>query len=152
MGRRHGRRSLPPSRRRPPLNSYSIRVAFSPDGNRLVVGCSDTTAVVWDVSSAHRRSAPAGPLTAKDRDALWDDLASDDATKAYAAIDRLAARPGDGTALLRERLRPAVGFPQDKFKRLLAALDADDFEDPRSRRATTGRVGRTTGGRLARRP
>jgi WD40 repeat protein len=104
-------------------------VAFSPDGSRLVVGCSDTTAVVWDVSSAHHRAASAKPLTAKDRDALWDELAGDDATKAYAAIDRLAASPGDGTALLRERLRPAVGFPRNKFKRLLAALDADNFED-----------------------
>jgi WD40 repeat protein len=103
-------------------------VAFSPDGDRLVVGCSDTTAVVWDLSSARRRAASAGPLTAKDRDALWDDLAGDDATKAYAAIDRLAAHPDDATALLQERLRPAVGFPQDKFKRLLAALDADDFD------------------------
>jgi WD40 repeat protein len=103
-------------------------VAFSPDGGRLVVGCSDTTAVVWDLSSAHRRAAPAGPLTAKERDVLWDDLAGDDAAKAYAAIDRLAAHPDDATALLRERLRPALGFPQDKFKRLLAALDADDFD------------------------
>jgi WD40 repeat protein len=116
---------MPVARR---LLGYGPVVAFSPDGSRLVGGCSDTTAIVWNLSSARRRAAPAGPLTAKSRDALWDDLAGDDATKAYAAIDRLAARPGDGTALLRERLRPAVGFPQDKFKRLLAALDADDFE------------------------
>ena len=110
------------------LNSYNTPAAFSPDGNRLVVGCTDTTAVVWDLSSARRRAGSARPLTAKGRDALWDDLAGDDAAKAYAAIDRLAAQPGDGIALLRERLRPAVGVPQDKFKRLLAALDADDFE------------------------
>jgi WD40 repeat protein len=103
-------------------------VAFSPDGDRLVVGCCDATAVVWDLSSARRRAAPAAPLTAKDRDALWNDLAGDDAAKAYAAIDRLAAHPDDATAVLRERLRPAVGFPPDKFKRLLATLDADEFD------------------------
>ncbi len=110
------------------LSSYCIAVAFSPDGRRLVVGCSDTTALVWDLSSARRRVAPAVPMTVKERDALWDDLADDDAARAYAAVDRLAAHPDDAAALLRERIRPAAGVPADRFKRLLAALDDDDFD------------------------
>ena len=134
------------------LNSYNTPAAFSPDGNRLVVGCTDTTAVVWDLSSARRRAGSARPLTAKGRDALWDDLAGDDAAKAYAAIDRLAAQPGDGIALLRERLRPAVGVPQDKFKRLLAALDADDFEARESAARQLADLEEQLDGRLARRP
>jgi WD40 repeat protein len=103
-------------------------VAFSPDARQLVVGCSDATAVVWDLSSARRRAAPAAPLTDKDRDALWDALAGDDAAKAYAAIDRMATRPDEAALLLRERLRPADGLSADQFKHLLAGLDDDNFD------------------------
>ncbi len=103
-------------------------VAFSPDGNRLVVGCSDATAVVWDLSSAHRRAPLAAPLSARDREALWEDLAGQDATKAYAAIDRLAARPDEAVLLLRELLQPVDGISAEQFKHLLAGLDDDSFE------------------------
>ena len=67
-----------------------LPIALSPDGRRLVAVCTDTTAVVWDLSSIPRRKASGKSLTAKERDALWADLADADAAKAYAAIDRLA--------------------------------------------------------------
>ena len=89
--------------------------------------CTDTTAVVWDLPSIPRRKASGKSLTAKERDALWADLADADAAKAYAAIDR-RARPDDAAALLRDRLRPAVGVSKDRVHRLIAALDDDDFD------------------------
>jgi WD40 repeat protein len=109
------------------LSWHSTSIAFSPDGHRLATCCDDTTAVVWDLSSAVRRPAPAAPLTTKEDDALWLNLADDDAAKAYAAIDRLASRPDEAARLLRERLRPADGLSDDQFKHLLAGLDDDDF-------------------------
>ncbi len=106
---------------RPPL-------AFSPDGRRIAVPCTDTTVLVFDLSAAMRHDRIAPPWTAADRNALWADLADADAAKAYAAIDRLAARPDDAAALLGDRLRPAVGVSKDRVHRLIAALDADDFD------------------------
>jgi WD40 repeat protein len=103
-------------------------IALSPDSRRIVVGCNDTTAVIFDLSAAARHERRAAPWTEKDRDSLWDDLAADDAAKAYAAIDRLAARPDDAAALVGGRLRPAVGVSKDRVYRLLAALDAADFD------------------------
>ena len=109
------------------LCSYGGAVAFSPDGGRLLVGCSDTSAVVFDLSSARRPAASAARLTDQECAALWEDLAAEDAARAYAAADRLAAHPDDAAALLRERLRPAAGVSGDQFKHLLADLDDDDF-------------------------
>jgi WD40 repeat protein len=53
-------------------------VAFSGDGTRLVSASSDTTALVWDATA----STFTGKPTAKQLQAAWSDLASDDAAKA----------------------------------------------------------------------
>ena len=109
-------------------DTFRGAIAFSPDGRRLAVACTDTTALVFDLSAAMRRDRIAAPWTAANRETLWSDLADADAAKAYAAIDRLAARPDDAAALLRDRLRPAVGVSKDRVHRLIAALDDDDFD------------------------
>jgi RNA polymerase sigma factor (sigma-70 family) len=36
----------------PPLNSYALSIAFTPDGRALIVGCADSTAIVWDLEKA----------------------------------------------------------------------------------------------------
>jgi Tol biopolymer transport system component len=65
-------------------------------------------------------------------DTLWTDLASDDARKAYRALQALAARPKDAVPLLGDRLRalPLLKAADDdprRIARLLAELDNDDF-------------------------
>jgi hypothetical protein len=65
-------------------------------------------------------------LTAEERDAVWGDLADADAAKAYRAMRTPAA--SGGVALLRERLKPAEAADAKRLARLLADLDADDFE------------------------
>ena len=106
---------------RPPL-------AFSPDGRRLAVGCADSTAAVWDVSAAVHRRRRTARFSEADQDALWKDLASDDADRAYATISLLADDPAEAAALLADRLHPAAGVSRDRLDRLLRALDDDDFD------------------------
>src|SRR4029077_7129425 len=62
--------------------------AFSPDGRTLFTGSRDTSILAWDVARAG--SSPSGDLSDKDVQALWQDLAGDDAVRADRAIGALA--------------------------------------------------------------
>jgi WD40 repeat protein len=105
---------------------YSL--AFSPDGRRLASASSDTTVLVWDVSElATRRRPPGKPLTAADLEALWRDLASGDAARAYQAILRLADDPAHSVPFLAQRLRPVPQVTADRIARLVAELDDARF-------------------------
>src|SRR5262249_36976529 len=100
-------------------------MAFSASGSRLASWGCDGTALVWDTkrlvsASAGERPAPALP-------ALWGDLASPHAAKAYQARGLLAAHPADAVKLLRERLRPLAPPDAAHLGRLLADLDSDAF-------------------------
>jgi WD40 repeat protein len=105
-----------------------VSLAFSPDGKRLVSGSADTTALVWDVGSAlaGRKARPA-PSPKRLR-ACWDDLASDDASKAHAAVWDLAAVPTEAAALLADRVEPVPVVPRRRLRRWVADLDSDDQE------------------------
>jgi hypothetical protein len=111
------------------LRGHESRVrslAFSPDGTKLASGQWDSTALVWDVSAA-RRKLDAKDLTPRDLDRLWDDLKSADAPKAHAALWALVAAPERAMPLLKDRLHPVSRVPDDRLRRLVADLDAEDF-------------------------
>jgi RNA polymerase sigma factor (sigma-70 family) len=96
-------------------------VSFSQDARWLVTGGMETAALVWDLR-------PAGPsLTADALKAAWTDLASDDAAKAYRAVQQLAAAPGQGVPFLREALPPVAPADEKRLARLIADLDGDGF-------------------------
>jgi RNA polymerase sigma factor (sigma-70 family) len=102
--------------------------AFSPDGRTLVSGSWDTTALVWDISDLlEREPAPPGELEARQREALWIDLASGDAAQAYRAIQALAAAPQQALPFVKARLRPVSEVEPKQVALLLANLDSDDF-------------------------
>src|SRR5207249_4471935 len=84
-----------------------MAVAFSADGRRLVSGSVDTTALVWDLTAAHARKPDAVPLTGRELQTLWADLAAADAEQAYRAIQVLS-RSAQAVALFKENLRPVV--------------------------------------------
>jgi hypothetical protein len=65
---------------------------------------------------------------APDPDALWRDLAADDAGRAWRAVRGLVAARHRALPLLRERLRPAAPPDTRQIDRLLADLDSDDFD------------------------
>jgi RNA polymerase sigma factor (sigma-70 family) len=106
------------------LGSYASCLAFAPDG-RLATGQPDGTILLWDLPLPPRKPEP---LAAKERDALWADLAGDDAGRAWRAVWRLAEAPDEVLPLLRERLRPVKPAPADLTRRLLTELDDASFQ------------------------
>jgi RNA polymerase sigma factor (sigma-70 family) len=103
-------------------------VAFSPDGKRLATAGEDGAAV-WDLTRDEKPLPKDLKLTAKELDALWSDLASDEGGKAYAAARLLRADPARSVPFLQEHLkRKADGPDEKKLKQLIADLDADEFE------------------------
>jgi hypothetical protein len=104
-------------------------VAFAPDGKKVVSGGSDTTALVWDVAGAGPGpKLPAAEPKAADVERLWEDLAGEDAARAFQAIIKLAGAPGRAVPLLRERLRPAVPADPKKLAQWIADLDSEKFQ------------------------
>jgi hypothetical protein len=105
-----------------------VTLAFSGDGERLLSGSLDTTALVWNMS---KRAKPGPlsdrPLDAKELAERWNDLAAADGVKAYSAQRELSRHPAQVAALVRERLRPAVGTAPDRLARLVADLDSAEF-------------------------
>jgi RNA polymerase sigma factor (sigma-70 family) len=97
-------------------------LAFSADGRLLVSGNEDTTALVWDL--AGRRGAAPGQ---EGLAAAWADLTGDDAARAYDAVRRLAATPGEVVPFLRGHLRPVPVADEKHIARLVADLDSDEF-------------------------
>ncbi len=93
-------------------------LAFARGGRTLVSGSTDTTALVWDVVAA----------AARERGASWDDLLSPDGAKAYRVLCTLGTSP-EGVKTIRDRLPPARAADAAQVARLVAALDAEDFEE-----------------------
>ena len=71
---------------------------------------------------------PAPPLESADFAPLWVDLASDDAKQAYKAVQTLTGAAEAAPKWLRERLRTVPRVPAAELARLIADLDADDFD------------------------
>ena len=97
-------------------------LSFSADSRRLITACY-TEALVWDLGiSRTGRTASAAEL-----EKLWADLAGEDATRAYAAIQKLAAAPNVAIPFLRKHLSPVPAVDEKRVARLIANLDSDDF-------------------------
>jgi hypothetical protein len=100
-------------------------IALSLDGTRLVSASEDTTALVWDTTAPTLVGKP----TAKQLQAAWSDLVSDDAAKAYRALWLLARSPAQSVPFLREHVPPARALDarmRKKVERWLADLDSGE--------------------------
>jgi WD40 repeat protein len=102
-------------------------LTFTADGRWLISASRDQTALVWDVSLAAGKTAPAAAWTAAEKDKLWGTLTSAEAGPAYDAMTRLAADADAAVALVRGRLKPAASPEDAVFGRLLADLDSPAF-------------------------
>jgi hypothetical protein len=99
-------------------------LAFSARGKRLASGGADGTAVVWDLPALLEAARPhLITLTAGELEALWKDLASDDADKAYQAVRPLVSAAPQTVPLFKERLRPVT----EDIRQLIADLDDNRF-------------------------
>lgn len=81
-------------------------------------------------ATATGRDKPTAVPAGKERDALWADLMGDDRAKAAAAQRAFLQSARDHVAFVGERLSKTAQPPdqRDRVKRLVADLDADEFE------------------------
>jgi RNA polymerase sigma factor (sigma-70 family) len=100
-------------------------IAFSPDSKHLVTSSSDTTALIWDLTLGTAGKM----LTRGDAEALWTDLAGDNAENAYVAIQRLAADPKSAVPFLHQRLQPVGLADPKKLTKLIGDLDSATFTE-----------------------
>jgi WD40 repeat protein len=103
-------------------------LAWTPDGRILAQGSEDVSVLLWDLGGLRERGRRPGPLSPKELQARWADLAGADAAAGYRAIGTLAAGPGQGVPFIREHLRPASPVDVRTVTRLVAELDSGRFE------------------------
>src|SRR5262249_46186577 len=97
-------------------------------GRRAFTAMADGTALVWDLTPALAAEPLCKDAAAKEVAAWWEDLAGEDAGRAYAAVWRLAEVPEPtAVAFLREHLKPAVDPDFEKVRQHVRDLDSDTF-------------------------
>jgi RNA polymerase sigma factor (sigma-70 family) len=120
-----------------------MALSFSPDGRRLATGGPESTILIWDVTGRVRDGRLQAPaFSEKEREGLWTDLADADAGRAGRAVWSLVATGAEAVPLLEKRLRPAVcPASPEAIARLIADLDADDFDTRQRARAELKKLG-----------
>jgi WD40 repeat protein len=104
-------------------------LAFSPDDRVIGAGNSGTTVLLLDLM-ARKPGAEQSPLTEKDLEGLWRDLAAKDAGRAYRSIWALTASGNRGVSYLRPRLAPVRVLEPEQQRQVeqwIAQLGGDDF-------------------------
>jgi hypothetical protein len=116
-------------------------VTFSPDGTLLVSGSGDQTLLTWDLTG-RRTSEPPAEVSDTALVERWNDLAAEDAGKAFHSIQALWASGGRSVRLIAERLRPVA--PTDPATlTLVADLDSDRFATRQKAEAALVELGAT---------
>jgi hypothetical protein len=102
-----------------------VGLAFSADGSRLVSGSLDTTALVWNVGKYTATARPeSAPLSARELETLWTDLAGKDGARAFAAQQTLSRHPAQAAALVRERLPAAREVDPERLAKRIEDLSS----------------------------
>lgn len=122
-------------------------LGFSPDSKGLVSASSDTIAYVWDVTPFRESLAPttADETKADARpemiESLWSELATRDAERAEAAMQRLLAMPSATLVWLRRQIRPASDLDERRVAQLVADLDAPRYATRQRAKQELERIG-----------
>jgi hypothetical protein len=97
-------------------------LAFAPDLSAVYGGMKDSTVLAWPFLAAPTESPRPPPRL----EALWADLAGDDAVRALQAMRHLRTIPNQATPFLIQQLRPAKGSAP-KLRQMIDDLDHADF-------------------------
>jgi WD40 repeat protein len=102
-------------------------LTFSADGKTLVSGSADTTALVWDLTGRLAAKGAWGKrLSLEDLESCWTSLA-EDASSAYAAMQRLSAAPTQSIPYLEQRIHPIRPVQGKHLAKMIADLDSTQF-------------------------
>jgi RNA polymerase sigma factor (sigma-70 family) len=113
-------------RRKLPGDSYPVkRLAFSPDGSKLLSTGPDGAALVWDVFDRHAKK-PTDKPDAKTVAGWWDALGAEDAATADRALRAMAAHPTEAVKLLSGKL-PEKAVEPAAIDKLIGQLGDRDF-------------------------
>lgn len=107
-------------------HSFASSLVMMPAGTKAVTGQSDTTALVWDLRGPARGVKK---LTAVELATAWVDLGGADAEKADAALWALVDGGADAGPFLATRMKPAVAPAEERLRKLVAQLGAEEFAD-----------------------
>lgn len=111
-------------------NSWIVEsLCLTPDGRCAITALADGTALVWGLAPQSHRAEPLVKVASeKELVVWWEDLAHEDASRAYAAVWRLAESPQKkAVAFLRKHLQPVPEPDVKEIRRLIADLDSDVF-------------------------
>jgi RNA polymerase sigma factor (sigma-70 family) len=104
-----------------------VSVDFSADGRLLAATSADAPIYIWDVCALDQSRLPAKGLSKADKDKLWQDLASEDATKAFQAVRELIARPVDAVAILQKGWKRVPRATAQQMQKWIEDLDSNPF-------------------------
>jgi hypothetical protein len=99
-------------------------LAWSPDGKKLA-SSYDSSVLIWAIHD--HPDEPPLRLTSSDLEECWRALATEDAARAYRAIDFLSTAPADSIPFLAKHLKPVPKRDLKHLPRLIAELDNECF-------------------------
>jgi RNA polymerase sigma factor (sigma-70 family) len=117
-------------------------LAFSPDGQSLVSGMDNGTALIWDTSGlARQQRGVLRKIASEELETLARDLAAPDASRAHKAVWALVAAPGQAVPFLKERVRPSPLPDPQRLAGLISGLNSESFDGREKAAANLERLG-----------
>jgi WD40 repeat protein len=119
------------------------QLAWSRDGSLLASCGQDFSVIIRDTAGLGKELRPrAAKRTAAELEALWNDLTGTDAVKAYRALWALDEAPDQAAKLLRDRVGSAAKTEAARIAKLIADLDADEFDRRESATKELAKLGK----------
>jgi hypothetical protein len=84
--------------------------------------------LIWDGAPFHAPEAVAGKPAPEAVSRWWDDLAAEDANKAFSIVRTMSSAPAEAIGLLRTKLEPIKDDVTKRIDKLIVDLDAKRFQ------------------------